>query len=71
MKIFVIAGPPGIGKSTNAKNFVPVKTPIIDQDLAGYQYKNKDLQIIQILLRLPRTKKLNNIFLLQKVLRSS
>lgn len=39
MTIFVIAGPPGIGKSTNAKYFVPIKTPIIDQDLAGYQYK--------------------------------
>lgn len=41
MKIYVIAGPPGIGKSTNAKNLIPKKTPIIDQDLAGYQYKRE------------------------------
>lgn len=41
MNIYVIAGPPGIGKSTNAKNFVPRKTPIIDQDLAGYHYKKQ------------------------------
>jgi predicted ABC-type ATPase len=41
MRIYVIAGPPGIGKSTNAKNLVAKKTPIIDQDLAGYQYKKQ------------------------------
>lgn len=41
MNIYVIAGPPGIGKSTNAKNFIIQKTPIIDQDLAGYQYKKQ------------------------------
>lgn len=39
MKIYLIAGPPGVGKSTNAKKLVPKKAPIIDQDLAGYQYK--------------------------------
>ena len=41
MKIYIIARPPGIGKSTNAKNLIPKKTPIIDQDLAGYQYKRQ------------------------------
>ncbi|GAB4042861.1 hypothetical protein [Spirosoma litoris] len=41
MNIYVIAGPPGIGKSTSGKNFIPRKIPIIDQDLAGYQYKKQ------------------------------
>ena len=41
MTIYVIAGPPGIGKSTNANELIPVGVPIIDQDLAGYQYKKQ------------------------------
>ncbi|PQA56752.1 hypothetical protein [Siphonobacter curvatus] len=41
MNIYVIAGPPGVGKSTNAVNFIPEHVPIIDQDLAGYQYKKQ------------------------------
>ena len=41
MTIYVIAGPPGIGKSTNANELVPAGIPIIDQDLAGYQYKKQ------------------------------
>ena len=41
MTIYVIAGPPGIGKSTNANELIPAGIPIIDQDLAGYQYKKK------------------------------
>ena len=39
MNIFVVAGPPGIDKSTNAKELIPVNVPIIDQNLAAYQYK--------------------------------
>lgn len=39
MNIYLIAEPPGVGKSTNARKLVPKKAPIIDQDLAGYQYK--------------------------------
>lgn len=41
MTIYMIAGPPGIGKSTNAKELIPVNIPIVDQDLAGYQYKKQ------------------------------
>ncbi|TAE32517.1 MAG: hypothetical protein EAZ91_04135 [Cytophagales bacterium] len=41
MIIYVIAGPPGIGKSTSGSSFIPLGTPIIDQDLAGYQYKKQ------------------------------
>ena len=41
MNIYLIAGPPGIGKSTNATEYIPAGVPIIDQDLAGYQYKKR------------------------------
>ncbi|SDF76672.1 Dephospho-CoA kinase [Dyadobacter soli] len=39
MTIHLVAGPPGIGKSTHSQSFVPAGLPIIDQDLAAYQYK--------------------------------
>lgn len=41
MNIYFIAGPPGIGKSTYGREFIPVQIPIIDHDLAAYQYKKK------------------------------
>lgn len=41
MNIYLIAGPPGIGKSTNGLAFIPTDVPIIDQDLAAYQYKKQ------------------------------
>jgi predicted ABC-type ATPase len=41
MNIYLIAGPPGIGKSTYSRELIPVNIPIIDQDLAAYQYKRK------------------------------
>lgn len=41
MNVFLIAGPPGIGKSTQSRSFVPEGVAIIDQDLAAYQYKRK------------------------------
>jgi adenylate kinase len=39
MSIYIIVGPPGIGKSTSGKEFIPSKATIIDHDLAAYQYK--------------------------------
>ncbi len=39
MILYLIAGPPGIGKSTMASELIPKGVPILDQDLAGYQYK--------------------------------
>ena len=39
MKIYIIAGPPGIGKSTRGLKFIPKNIEIIDHDLAAYQYK--------------------------------
>ena len=41
MNIYIIAEPPGIGKSTSSYRFVPVGVPIIDQDLAAYQYRKE------------------------------
>ena len=41
MNIYIIAGPPGIGKSTRGLKFIPQKTEIIDHDLAAYQYKKE------------------------------
>jgi predicted ABC-type ATPase len=41
MNIYIIAGPPGIGKSTGGLKFIPKKTEIIDHDLAAYQYKKE------------------------------
>ena len=35
MNIYIIAGPPGVGKSTSGYRFVPADVSIIDQDLSG------------------------------------
>ncbi|WP_460640157.1 hypothetical protein [Larkinella harenae] len=37
----MIAGPPGVGKSTNGEELIPAGVPIVDQDLAAYQYKKQ------------------------------
>jgi predicted ABC-type ATPase len=39
MNLYILAGPPGVGKSTVGYRFVPSKVPIIDQDLAAYHYR--------------------------------
>jgi len=39
MNICIIAEPPGIGKSSSSYSYVPDGVPIIDQDLAAYQYR--------------------------------
>lgn len=41
MNIYIIAGPPGIGKSTSGKEYIPENTTVIDHDLAAYQYKKE------------------------------
>ncbi|MDQ1085613.1 GTPase SAR1 family protein [Siphonobacter sp. SORGH_AS 1065] len=68
MNIYVIAGPPGVGKSSNAVNFIPEYVPIVDQDLAGYQYKNRDFLITKTWLRSVPIRKLEIIFSLEKIL---
>ncbi|GAB2557754.1 hypothetical protein [Spirosoma areae] len=62
----MIAGPPGIGKSTNAKNFIPRKTPIIDQDLAGYQYKKQGFADYQDLASLTTQQKTRDYLFARK-----
>jgi broad-specificity NMP kinase len=47
MNIYIIAGPPGIGKSTGGSKFIPKRTTVIDHDLAAYQYKKKVFLIIK------------------------
>jgi predicted ABC-type ATPase len=47
MNIYIIAGPPGIGKSSSSFDYVPDGIPIIDQDLAAYQYKKDGFQDYQ------------------------
>jgi len=39
--IYIIAGPPGIGKSTLGKKFIPSHLDILDQDEVHYRYKEK------------------------------
>jgi predicted ABC-type ATPase len=41
MNIYIIAGPPGVGKSTSSLRFIPSNVTIIDQDLAAYQYRKE------------------------------
>lgn len=41
MNMYIIAGPPGIGKSTRGLRFIPKNIEIIDHDLAAYQYKKE------------------------------
>lgn len=47
MNIYIIAGAPGIGKSTSGYQFVPKGLPIIDQDLAAYHYKKNNFSDYQ------------------------
>jgi len=44
MNIYIIAGPPGIGKSTYGRELVPAEIPIVDHDLAAYQYKKEGFE---------------------------
>jgi predicted ABC-type ATPase len=60
MTIYVIAGPPGIGKSTNAGDFIPVGVPIVDQDLAGYQYKKRGFTDYQDLASLSTNQRIRD-----------
>ena len=39
--IYVIAGPPGIGKSTNARTFIPNDIPVENSDLLANYLKSK------------------------------
>lgn len=63
MNIYLIAGPPGVGKSTNAKKMIPKRVSIIDQDLAGYQYKKLGFSDYQGLASMNTNRKIReNLF---------
>ncbi|WP_439584605.1 hypothetical protein [Dyadobacter bucti] len=44
MNIYIIAGPPGVGKSTYGRELIPAEIPIVDHDLAAYQYKKEGFE---------------------------
>lgn len=43
-KIFIISGPPGIGKSTSGSYFVPENLTIIDPDQIAQRYREQGFQ---------------------------
>lgn len=66
MNIYLIAGPPGVGKSTNAEQFIPRDVPIIDQDLAAYQYKKLGFTDYQDLASLSSNQRIRESLLAKK-----
>ncbi|QJD96145.1 hypothetical protein HH214_09805 [Mucilaginibacter robiniae] len=46
-KIYVIAGPPGVGKSTSGSALVPDGIPILDLDLIADRYKKQGFTTYQ------------------------
>lgn len=40
--LFIIAGPPGIGKSTNGKSFSPPNIEVLNHDALSIYYKGED-----------------------------
>ncbi len=63
MNIYLIAGPPGIGKSTNARKLIPKRASIVDEDLAGYQYKKQGFNDFQFLASMSTNRKIReNLF---------
>lgn len=65
MNIYLIAGPPGVGKSTSGNKFIPKGTPIIDHDLAAYQYKKEGFEDYQSLASLSANQNIKK-FLFEK-----
>lgn len=66
MTIYLIAGPPGIGKSTNASGLIPIGIRIIDQDLAGYQYKKQGFTDYQDLASVRSNQTIRNYLFAQQ-----
>jgi 2-phosphoglycerate kinase len=66
MNIYLIAGPPGIGKSSSSFDYVPNGLSIIDQDLAAYQYRKEGFLDYQQLATLGVNQKIKNHLFEQK-----
>lgn len=66
MNIYIIAGPPGVGKSTIGYRFVPDDVPIIDQDLAAYQYRKEGFADYQHLATLKSNQQIKDYLFSQK-----
>ena len=60
MNIFIIAGPPGVGKSSSSFRYIPDIVPIIDQDLAAYQYRKDGFHDYQQLATLGVNQKIKD-----------
>lgn len=60
MNIFIIAGPPGVGKSSSSFRYIPDIVPIIDQDLAAYQYRKDGFRDYQQLATLGVNQKIKD-----------
>lgn len=60
MNIFIIAGPPGVGKSSSSFRYIPDIVPIIDQDLAAYQYLKDGFRDYQQLAKLGVNQKIKD-----------
>jgi len=66
MNIYIIAGPPGVGKSTSAYRFVPSDISIIDQDLAAYHYRKDGFVDYQHLATLKSNQQIKDFLFSQK-----
>jgi predicted ABC-type ATPase len=60
MNIYIIAGPPGVGKSSSSFRYIPDIVPIIDQDLAAYQYRKDGFRDYQQLATLGVNQKIKD-----------
>ena len=68
MNIYIIAGPPGVGKSSSSFRYIPDIVPIIDQDLAAYQYLKDGFRDYQQLATLGVNQKLKTIYSRKRIL---
>lgn len=66
MNIYIIAGPPGVGKSTVGYRFVPTDVSIINQDLAAYHYRKDGFVGYQHLATLKGNQQIKDFLFSQK-----
>lgn len=66
MTIYLVVGPPGIGKSTHSQSLIPAGISIIDQDLAAYQYKKVGFANYQDIASLTSNQRIRNFLFNQE-----